>query len=107
MDVRRVTDRLSALATPSRLEVLRILARAGEAGMPSGEIAKSLNVPQNTLSTQLSVLAGVDLVEYRREGRFIIYRINSGVLAELLQFFKEELGAPPAQARARRRAAST
>ena len=93
MDIRRVTASLSALATPSRLEVLRVLAQAGSEGMPSGDIAKALDVPQNTLSTQLSILASAQLVESHRQGRFIIYRVDADALRELVEFMTSELGA--------------
>eukprot|EP01030_Chromulinospumella_sphaerica_P031839 gene31839-32510_t len=48
--------RLSALAQDSRLAVFRLLVKAGRDGVPAGDIARSLDIPANTLSTQLALL---------------------------------------------------
>ena len=42
-----------------------------EQNLKSGDIAKRLNVAQNTLSTQLMMLSHARLVKYTRDGRSI------------------------------------
>lgn len=71
---------LAALAQSTRLEVFRLLVRHEPKGMAAGEIAASLAVPQNTMSSHLSVLSRTGLVSAQRFGRSIVYR------AELSQF---------------------
>jgi DNA-binding transcriptional ArsR family regulator len=93
MDMDDAITRLSALATPSRLEVVRLLARAGPEGMPSGEIAKALKVAQNTLSTQLLLLSNARLVKPRRSGRSIIYRVELESLRDLAAFILADCAA--------------
>ena len=87
MDDDHAFTRLSAIATPSRLAILRLLAReATPEGMKSGEIALKLGVAQNTLSTQLLVLSNARLVHSRRRGRTILYRLDFDALKELIEF---------------------
>jgi DNA-binding transcriptional ArsR family regulator len=94
MDDDEAITRLSAIATPSRLAILRLLAReAPSDGMKSGEIAAKLDVVQNTISTQLLVLSNARLVRYRRQGRTILYRVDFDALKELIDFIARECGA--------------
>jgi DNA-binding transcriptional ArsR family regulator len=81
---------LSALAHPGRLEVFRLLVRAGHEGMAAGEIARATGSLANTLSTNLNVLAGAGLVASRRDGRSIIYSAAYGQMRELLAFLMED-----------------
>ncbi|MCR9268104.1 MAG: helix-turn-helix domain-containing protein, partial [Alphaproteobacteria bacterium] len=59
--------RLSALAQANRLEVFRLLVKAGPDGIPAGEIARTLSIAPNTLSAQLNLLSSAGLVKNRRE----------------------------------------
>ena len=77
--------RLSALAAPSRLAVVRALAEAPD-GMASGVLAKRLDVPPNTLSTQLLLLSNARLVRSRRQGRTVIYTLRPEAKQELTDF---------------------
>jgi ArsR family transcriptional regulator len=43
-------------------------------GLPAGEVARLLEVPQNTMSSHLAILARAGLVESERRGRTIFYR---------------------------------
>jgi len=81
---------LSALAHPGRLEVFRLLVRAGPDGMAAGDIARATGSLANTLSANLSLLAGAGLVSSRREGRSIIYRAGYDRMSELLAFLMED-----------------
>lgn len=81
---------LSALAQATRLDVFRLLVRHEPEGMAAGDIARGLSVPQNTLSTHLSVMSQAGLVSCRREGRSLIYRANLGRLQELVVFLLKD-----------------
>lgn len=90
MDGDAAVAALSALAHPGRLAVFRLLVRAGESGMASGEIArKTGHVPQ-TLSGNLNILGHAGLVSSRREGRSIIYTASYDRMTRLLGFLMED-----------------
>jgi len=81
---------LSALAHEARLEIFRLLVRAGTAGLAAGEIARITGVLPNTLSSNLNILNGAGLVSSRREGRSIIYTAAYDQMQELLAFLVED-----------------
>jgi ArsR family transcriptional regulator len=76
MDIPEATATLAALAQPTRLEAFRLLVKHEPAGLPAGEIARMLDVPQNTSSTHLAILVNAGLANSRRNGRSITYRAD-------------------------------
>jgi ArsR family transcriptional regulator, arsenate/arsenite/antimonite-responsive transcriptional repressor len=90
MDAESAITALSALAHSGRLETFRLLVKAGDPGMPAGEIARATGSLANTLSTNLSILSAAGLVRSRREGRSIIYKADYGRMRELLAFLMED-----------------
>ncbi len=90
MDILTATKALGALAQDSRLRAFRLLVRSGTRGMAAGEIARAMEIPHNTMSSHLSVLLNAGLVESRREGRSIIYRIDFQGTRALLGFLMED-----------------
>ena len=100
---------LAALAQPTRLRIVSIVAGAGAAGIAAGEIARALRCPASTLSFHLKELSRAELLDARSRGRFVIYPLQTGVLDELAQFVKGLGGGAavpgkPRPARARRAA---
>jgi ArsR family transcriptional regulator len=81
---------LSALAQESRLKVFRLLVRGGAEGMAAGAVAKALQIPPNTLSAHLGVLARAKLVTARKEGRSVIYAVDLAGTRKLLSFLVED-----------------
>lgn len=90
MELKPAVAALSALAHEGRLSVFRMLVQAGREGIPAGEIARRLEVPPNTLSSNLGILANAGLVDSRREGRSIIYTAQYGNMTELLEFLMQD-----------------
>lgn len=82
--------RLSALAQDSRLEVFRLLVKAGPQGMAAGDIARKCKTAPNTLSAQLLLLSNAGLIHARREGRSIIYAADFAAMSGLLLFLTED-----------------
>jgi DNA-binding transcriptional ArsR family regulator len=80
---------LSALAQPTRLDVFRLLVRHEPEGLPAGEIARVLDVPQNTLSSHLSILATAGPLTAERRSRQIIYRVDLAVMTSLVGYLLE------------------
>ena len=62
-------ERLSALAQPSRLNVFRLLVKAGANGLRASDIAGQLGIPANTLSTHLRILTAAGLLSVRVASR--------------------------------------
>lgn len=83
-------EALSALAHQARLAVFRLLVRAGAEGVPAGEIARRLDTPANTMSTQLAILTRAGLIRSRRESRSIIYTADYAQITALLGFLMED-----------------
>ena len=86
MDIVEAIIALAALAQSTRLDTFRLLVRHEPGGLPAGEIARLLNVPQNTLSAHLGTLARAGLVRSERQSRSIIYRANLDQLRGLTMF---------------------
>ena len=81
---------LSALAHEGRLNVFRLLVKAGPEGMAAGEIARKAEIAPNTLSAQLLLLSNARLVRARRDGRSIIYTADYAAMSGLLLFLTED-----------------
>ena len=81
---------MGALAQETRLETFRLLVRTGAGGMAAGEIARTLDIPHNTLSSHLAILVNAGLVGSRRDGRSIIYSVNFDGTRDLLSFLMED-----------------
>jgi DNA-binding transcriptional ArsR family regulator len=64
----------AALAQSTRLDAFRLLIGHVPDGLAAGEIARTLAVPHNTMSTHLAVLARAGLIEAERRSQSIIYR---------------------------------
>lgn len=87
---------LAALAQPTRLEAFRTLVLHEPHGVPAGELARLLGVPQNTLSAHLNVLSRAGLVQGIRQSRSIIYRANlSGLRESMIFLVKDCCGGHP------------
>jgi DNA-binding transcriptional ArsR family regulator len=82
-------EALGALAQDSRLDIFRLLVRAGTDGLPAGQIAARLGLPANTLSFHLNQLRHAGLVTFRRESRSLIYAAEYGTMNELLAYLTE------------------
>nr|WP_041756863.1 metalloregulator ArsR/SmtB family transcription factor [Bradyrhizobium sp. ORS 278] len=77
---------LAALAQPTRLQAFRTLVQHEPEGLPAGELARLLEVPQNTLSSHLAVLSRAGLVSSERHSRSIVYRADLAAFQEVALF---------------------
>ena len=97
----------AACGSEPRLMVLRLLVRAGEAGLSVGEIQERTAIPASTLAHHLGFLAAGGLVEQERRGRAVINRAAYHRLEALAAFLLEACCAdakPSPQAHAARAA---
>jgi ArsR family transcriptional regulator, arsenate/arsenite/antimonite-responsive transcriptional repressor len=96
MDTNDSIQAFAALAQSTRLEAFRHLVSAEPQGLPAGDLARLLEVPQNTLSAHLAVLARAGLVSSERRSRSIVYRANLDMLGGVVLFLLKDCcgGAP-------------
>ena len=90
MESESAISALSALAQATRLDVFRLLVRHEPNGMAAGDIARQLDVPQNTMSAHLGILARASLVRSERQSRSIIYRADLDSLRALTLFLVKD-----------------
>ncbi|KIQ00861.1 ArsR family transcriptional regulator [Agrobacterium tumefaciens] len=81
---------LAALAQPTRLETFRLLVAHEPEGMAAGDIARTLVVPQNTMSAHLNILSRAGLVSSQRKSRVIVYRAEMETLRTLTLFLLKD-----------------
>ena len=74
-------ETLKALSDPTRREILQML-RSGSKS--AGEISEKFDITAAAISRHLSVLKEADLIRDQREGKFIIYTLNTSVLEDVL-----------------------
>jgi DNA-binding transcriptional ArsR family regulator len=90
MESKIAVGALSALAHQGRLDVFRMLVKAGPGGLAAGDVARAADILPNTLSASLNVLSHAGLVSSRREGRSIIYVADYEQMRDLLAFLMED-----------------
>ena len=81
---------LSQLGNITRLRIVRELVRAGDAGMPVGEIRNVLDIPNSTLSHHLNHLKNVGLIRQEREKTVLRCFINYEYIDGIVSFLTEE-----------------
>jgi ArsR family transcriptional regulator len=96
MEKTDIVAALAALAQDNRLDVFRLLVRAGPQGMPAGSVATALGLAPNTLTFHFDRLRAAGLVTARRQGRSMIYAARFDTMNRLLGFLTENCcgGAP-------------
>lgn len=90
MDNMQAIETLAALAQSTRLETFRLLVSREPAGIPAGELARLMAVPQNTMSAHLAVLSRAGLIDGERQSRSIIYRADLARLREMILFLLKD-----------------
>ena len=86
MEKQNAIGALSALAQETRLDVFRLLVRAGPEGLPAGSVGGALGLPSATLSFHLKELKSAGLLRCERLGRSRIYSTDLDAVQDLVQF---------------------
>ena len=89
MDATAASAAFGALAQPTRVNLLRLLASTGASGMAAGQLASALGVRPSTLSFHLAALEHARLIHSTRQGRSLIYAVRIAGLRSLLSFVTE------------------
>jgi ArsR family transcriptional regulator len=72
------------LGDPTRVRALRLLLDAPTGEYSVGELVDMLGAPQSRVSTHLGCLRWCGLVQTRREGKQVYYRIADARVRDLL-----------------------
>jgi ArsR family transcriptional regulator len=89
MEKHSVIAALAALAQDNRLDVFRLLVKAGPEGLAAGQVAKALGIPPNTLTFHFDRLRQAGLIAVRRESRSMIYTAQFDTMNGLVGFLTE------------------
>jgi ArsR family transcriptional regulator len=81
---------LAALGHDTRLEIFRLLVRAGDDGLNVGEIGQHLNMAASTLAHHLGALVDAGLVIQERRGRQILNRVDYEAMRRTVSFLTSE-----------------
>ena len=86
----KYVEQLNALGQEARLEIFRLLVRAGPQGSCVDRIRQQLGIPGSTLSHHLDTLTRTGLLTSRRMGRFIYYAVEWASAGGLIRFLTED-----------------
>ncbi|OEJ69399.1 ArsR/SmtB family transcription factor [Magnetovibrio blakemorei] len=89
MDKSETIAALAALAHDTRLDVFRLLIKAGPDGLAVGRIGDALNVPPATLNHHLAQLKQAGLVLCVRDGRKLIHRADYARMEGMMSYLME------------------
>jgi ArsR family transcriptional regulator, arsenate/arsenite/antimonite-responsive transcriptional repressor len=83
--IKQMVEIFKSLSDQSRLQILMLLARGGE--MHVSAICKEVHQSQPAVSHHLTQLKNARLVDYRRDGKFNFYKLDSAVLSNIFRTF--------------------
>jgi ArsR family transcriptional regulator len=81
---------LSKIGNPTRLQIVRLLVRAGDSGLPTGMIQKRLGIPGSTLTHHITHLKGAGVIRQERHQATLTCLINFDLLHGLVDYLTEE-----------------
>lgn len=81
---------LAALGHEARLDVFRLLVRAGRDGLIVGEVAGHAGLPPSTLAHHLRALVAAGLVTQERRGREVVNRADYAAMDAVVGFLTEQ-----------------
>lgn len=90
MDISHAANAMDALGAPVRLEIYRLLVRAGREGMTISRIQQRIKVPRSTLSHHLHRLINSGLVFSEKNGTSLVCRADYAVMDSLLVYLSDE-----------------
>jgi DNA-binding transcriptional ArsR family regulator len=90
MDNLQAIAAMAALAQPTRRDTFKLLVNREPDGVPVGELARLIDVPQNTMSAHLAILTRAGLITGERRSRSIIYRANLEGFRSVIAFLLKD-----------------
>lgn len=89
-DTVHLAEMFGALASPVRLEILRLLLWAYPSGLIAGDLQREVEISASNLTHHLDTLRRAGLVSKRREGKMLCYSCTADSFRELLEFMVAE-----------------
>ncbi|MDE2385278.1 MAG: winged helix-turn-helix transcriptional regulator [Alphaproteobacteria bacterium] len=81
---------LSGLAQETRLDIFRLLVKAGDGGLASGALAEKLKISAASASFHLGQLENAGLISSGRVSRSIIYKAKFEAVGAMINFLLED-----------------
>ncbi len=85
-----IAAKLAALGSATRLDIFRLLVRAGADGLAVGDVQQVLGLPGSTLTHHLQKLMHVGLVAQERHGRSLVCRADYEAMDAVLGYLTAE-----------------
>jgi ArsR family transcriptional regulator len=90
MIIEKAASQLEALGNATRLRIFRALVRAGDEGLPVGQLQEKLDIPGSTLSHHLKKLVDTGLVMQERQATTLICTTNYRDMDALVGYLVNE-----------------
>lgn len=85
-----VSRALAALGHEARLDIFRLLVKAGHTGMSVGQISHHLALPASTLAHHLRTLVDAGLVAQSKQGREVLNTVNFDEMNHIITFLTDQ-----------------
>ncbi|MBB2974241.1 metalloregulator ArsR/SmtB family transcription factor [Mesorhizobium sp. RMAD-H1] len=89
MKLENAASQLEALGNPIRLQLYRVLVRAGSEGLPVGSIQEKLGIPASTLSHHIKRLVDTGLVFQERQATTLICTAHYPAMQALIGYLAD------------------
>lgn len=90
MKLETAANILSKIGNPTRLQIVRLLVRAGDEGLPVGMIQKQLRIPGSTLTHHIGHLKAAGIIHQERRQATLICKMEYDLLNQLVAYLTEE-----------------
>ena len=90
MKLETAANILSKIGNPTRLQIVRLLVRAGDEGLSVGTIQKQLKIPGSTLTHHIGHLKSAGVIHQERQRATLICKMEYKLLSDLVAYLTEE-----------------
>ena len=90
MKTENIARALAELGNVTRLDIFRLLVKAGPGGLTIGDIGRKLDIPASTLGFHIRGLVSVGLLTQEKQGRSVICRAELDVLSLVIRDLEAE-----------------
>lgn len=90
MKLEKAANVLAKIGNPTRLQIVRLLVRAGDDGLPVGTIQKKLGIPGSTLTHHITHLKSAGVIRQERRQATLVCKMEFDVLRSLVDYLTEE-----------------
>ena len=90
MELDQAANLLAKMGNPTRLQIVRLLVRAGDEGLSTGTIQKRLDIPASTLTHHISHLKSAGVIRQQRQQATLICTVDYSMINQLVGYLTEE-----------------